>query len=47
MLLGEDETPKIEPITEAGSGSVQEKEKAQLNEIIEKVISLFDGELFN
>ena len=45
MLLGEDETPKIEPITEAGSGSVQEKEKAWLNEIIEKVNSLFDGEL--
>lgn len=45
MLLGEGETPKIEPITEAGSGSVQEKEKAWLNEIIEKVNSLFDGEL--
>jgi type I restriction enzyme R subunit len=28
MLLGEGETPKIDPITEAGSGSVQEKEKA-------------------
>ena len=45
MPLGEGETPKIEPITEAGSGSVQEKEKALLNEIIEKVNSLFDGEL--
>ena len=45
MRLGEGETPKIEPITEAGSGSVQEKEKAWLNEIIEKVNSLFEGEL--
>ena len=37
--------PKLEPITEAGSGSVQAKEKALLNEIIQKVNDLFDGEL--
>ena len=45
MPLGEGETPKIDPLTEAGSGSVQEKEKAWLNEIIEKVNDLFEGEL--
>ncbi len=45
MPLGEGETPKLEPITEAGSGSVQEKEKALLAEIIEKVNDLFEGDL--
>ena len=45
MPLNDGDTPKLEPITEAGSGSVQEKEKARLNEIIEKVNGLFDGEL--
>ncbi len=35
----------IGPVTAAGSGSVQEKEKALLNEIIEKVNDLFEGEL--
>lgn len=43
-LSGKD-APKLAPITEAGSGSVQEKEKARLNEIIEKVNDLFAGEL--
>ena len=45
LPLSEGETPQLEPITEAGSGSVQEKEKALLNEIIAKVNDLFDGEL--
>lgn len=36
---------KLEPLTAAGSGSVQEREKALLNEIIEKVNDLFEGEL--
>lgn len=45
MPLSEGETPKLEPITEAGSGSVQEKEKAFLNAIIEKVNDLFEGDL--
>ena len=45
MPLNAGETPKLEPITEAGSGSVQEKEKACLTEIIEKVNDLFQGEL--
>jgi type I restriction enzyme R subunit len=45
MPLGGGDKPKLEPITEAGSGSVQEKQKALLNEIIQKVNELFDGEL--
>jgi type I restriction enzyme R subunit len=45
MPLSDGETPKLEPITETGSGSVQEKEKALLNEIIQKVNDLFEGEL--
>jgi type I restriction enzyme R subunit len=39
------ESPKVDPITDSGGGSVQEKEKARLNEIIEKVNDLFEGEL--
>lgn len=45
MSLGAGETPKLAPITDAGGGSVQEKEKAFLNAIIEKVNDLFEGEL--
>lgn len=45
LNLSDNDTPKLAPITEAGSGSVQEKEKARLNEIIEKVNDLFAGEL--
>lgn len=45
MSLGGGESPKLEPITEAGGGSVQEKQKALLNEIIQKVNDLFEGEL--
>lgn len=44
MPLG-GEAPKLEPVTEAGSGNVQKREKARLDEIIEKVNDLFDGEL--
>lgn len=39
------EVPKLQPITESGAGSVQEKQKALLREIIEKVNDLFTGEL--
>jgi type I restriction enzyme, R subunit len=45
MPLGEGEQPKLSPLTDTGSGSVQEKEKALLIEIISKVDDLFDGEL--
>jgi len=39
------EAPKIAPVGEVGSGSVQEKQKALLAEIIAKVNDLFVGEL--
>lgn len=45
MPLGTGDNPKLEPITEAGSGSVQEKQKAWLSEIIKKVNELFEGDL--
>lgn len=45
MPLNDGETPKLDPITEAGSGSLQDKEKAYLSEIIEKVNDLFEGDL--
>jgi type I restriction enzyme, R subunit len=43
--LGAGEAPKLNPLTESGGGSVQEKEKARLAEIITKVNDLFEGEL--
>jgi len=45
LALGAGETPKLDPLTEAGGGKVQEKQTAYLAELIEKVNSLFDGEL--
>jgi type I restriction enzyme, R subunit len=45
LKLGEGEARKLAPLTETGSGSVQDKEKARLAEIIEKVNGLFEGEL--
>jgi type I restriction enzyme R subunit len=45
MLLNEGEKPKLAPITDIGSGSIQEKEKALLAEIIARVNDLFEGEL--
>ena len=36
---------KLNPLTESGGGSVQEKEKALLAEIITRVNDLFEGEL--
>jgi type I restriction enzyme R subunit len=45
LVLNEGEAPKLPPITEAGSGGVQEKQKALLREIIQKVNDLFEGEL--
>lgn len=35
----------LQPITDVGSGSIQEKEKALLNEILARVNDLFQGEL--
>jgi type I restriction enzyme R subunit len=45
MALGDGANPTLPPITDAGSGSVQEKEKALLAEIIAKVNDLFEGDL--
>lgn len=45
MPLGEGDPTQLDPITEAGSGGVQEKEKAFLDDIIKKVNDLFQGEL--
>jgi type I restriction enzyme R subunit len=39
------EYPKLSPLTETGSGEVQQKEKVYLTEIITKVNELFEGEL--
>lgn len=39
------EAPKIAPVGEAGSGTLQEKQKALLREIIQRVNDLFEGEL--
>ncbi len=45
LHYGDGDKPKLDPLTEAGGGSVQEKERARLDEIIEKVNTLFEGEL--
>jgi type I restriction enzyme R subunit len=45
FVLGEGEQDKLRPLTETGSGAVQDKEKARLAEIIEKVNDLFEGDL--
>ncbi|MBF3496275.1 type I restriction endonuclease subunit R [Burkholderia pseudomallei] len=45
LTLGHGEAPKLPPMDAVGSGAVQEKEKAFLDEIIQKVNGLFDGEL--
>ena len=45
LPLKEGENPKLEPLSEAGGGSLHEKQKALLAEIIQKVNDLFEGEL--
>ena len=45
LPLGEGPAVKLQPMTEAGTGQVQDKQKALLDEIIAKVNDLFDGEL--
>lgn len=44
MPLSEGETPKLEPITDAGSAGVQEKTKVYMGELIEKLNELFGAE---
>lgn len=45
MALNADGTYKLPPMEAVGSGSVQDKQQAYLNEIIKKVNGLFEGEL--
>jgi type I restriction enzyme R subunit len=45
MVLREGDAPKLEPIGEAGSGAVRDKQKAALAAIIAKVNELFEGEV--
>jgi type I restriction enzyme R subunit len=45
LALGDGEGEKLQPLTDSGSGDVQEKVKALLAEIIAKVNDLFEGEL--
>ena len=45
LNLNHGETPKLPPMDATGSGMVQDKEKAFLEEIIKKVNGLFEGEL--
>jgi type I restriction enzyme, R subunit len=44
LNLSDKDAPKLAPITEAGSGSVQEKEKARLSEIITKLNEIYGTE---
>ena len=45
LPLGDGEAPKLPPLSEAGSGSLHDKERALLAEIIAKVNDLFEGDL--
>lgn len=45
LTLGQGNAPKLPPMDGAGSGSAQDKEKGYLDEIIERVNGLFEGEL--
>ncbi|MDR4515074.1 DEAD/DEAH box helicase family protein, partial [Nitrosomonas sp.] len=45
LSLTDGEYPKLKPLTESGSGSIQEKEKAYLYEIIARVNDLFEGDI--
>jgi type I restriction enzyme, R subunit len=45
LALGDGDAPKLAPLSEAGSGAINEKEKARLADIIERVNGLFEGDL--
>ncbi len=45
LLLSDGEATQLQPMTAAGTGQVQDKQKALLDEIIAKVNDLFEGEL--
>lgn len=44
MALHEGETPKLEPMTDTGCGSLREKTKVYMGELIEKLNELFGSE---
>lgn len=45
MALGDGDRPQLRPLEDGGSGEVRDKQRALLEEIIERVNDLFDGEL--
>jgi type I restriction enzyme R subunit len=45
LPLKDGENPKLEPLTEAGGGSLHEKQKALMSEIVQRVNDLFEGDL--
>ncbi len=45
LALTEGEADKLKPLTETGGGEVHDKDKVLLDEIIEKVNTLFEGDL--
>lgn len=45
MVLRDGAAPKLEPVGAAGTGTVQERQRAYLSEIIARVNELFEGEL--
>lgn len=45
LIYGTGEAPRLPGVSEVGSGSIQEKEKALLDEIIARVNTLFEGDL--
>lgn len=45
LPIGDGDAEKLKPLTEPGSGEVQDKQKALLSEIISKLNDLFEGEL--
>jgi len=45
LLYGEGEAPKLTGMSDVGSGALQDKEKALLDEIIARVNDLFEGQL--
>lgn len=45
LPLAEGEASKLRPITDVGEGELYDKQRAMLSEIIEKVNSLFEGDL--
>jgi type I restriction enzyme R subunit len=45
LALTEGEADKLKPLTETGGGEIHDKDKVLLDEIIEKVNTLFEGDL--